>query len=461
MKRMSYLVIAMLTVMSGNVFATSDLSLTELTESEMSVETGQALFSLSYLAPGQAGNPTANTATNTGFYTLGMEAELNLNANIKNLQLGCGGANGAGGCDIDAQNVSFGCVANSAGVCTSLAPVTQPNGVTQIAGAVSDAPGNQQQLKDFVLTNPFVQLAIRNPNSASTREVVGVRLGAAQAEGPLSFGQLNTFSGYLSGRTNLTMQGQGPGRGNLAANAEDVAVTCKAPQNCATAAGRSDYTGMADYRYLGLDNAEECILIVACAQFKQLTISFTSVNRTNLATVASGNRQTQAFVSGANLGTGTHGGQAGVVKAITDSMEIERTTSIFGEGLLNAILGAIRASAATKITNQLAAGLGTTAAALNNNTYQLPFNIANVHQLNIDSDAFGLSLQKEALQYPGYVAPVTAGWALYAPESFGLTIARRTTEFVQGIVSSADARNGNIVGLEPSFRNCYGTLTFC
>lgn len=40
-----------------------------------------------------------------------MEAEVSLNANIKTMQLGCGGVNGDGACDIDAQNVSFGCIA--------------------------------------------------------------------------------------------------------------------------------------------------------------------------------------------------------------------------------------------------------------------------------------------------------------------------------------------------------------
>jgi hypothetical protein len=131
-----------------------------------------------------------------------MEAEVSLNANIKTMQLGCGGVNGDGACDIDAQNVSFGCIANDAGVCITLPKTyaSQPNGTAKNnADVLTEAQGFRQypyslinstltaspqvgnvknQMKDFVLSNPFFQFAIKNPNSASTREVVGFRIGA-------------------------------------------------------------------------------------------------------------------------------------------------------------------------------------------------------------------------------------------------------------------------------------------
>ena len=66
-----------------NTFADAK-QLTELSDKEMSQVEGQALMSLSYLAPTDAKNPMKNiTGNDIGFYKLGMEAELELNANIK------------------------------------------------------------------------------------------------------------------------------------------------------------------------------------------------------------------------------------------------------------------------------------------------------------------------------------------------------------------------------------------
>lgn len=488
--------------------AVSSLSVSKnlipLTDNELAEETGQALFNLSYLAPGDTGNPAANNSggTNTGFYTLGMEGDLALNANIKNLQLGCGGTNGAGKCDIDAQNVSFGCVANAAGNCISL-PKDTTKTPPEIDGAIPDGSSGtgalssvQSQLKDFVLSNPFLQFAIQNPNSASTRQVVGLRLGASKALGPLSFGTLNTLSGYLSGTGKITMRGQGPDlsasgdggkdNGTLAPTpAEgaldkwDVAATCETPALCPDAAGRSffvnnpkpnpptavgganqDGEDMRPFQYLGLADENICLTLV-CVRLRVLTVNFTSVQRTGLPVTASGNRITQAFIPNANLGRGTNG----AVKLITDSMKVVREESTLTAASINDLLPLIRSNVADKINKQLAAGLDTTVAKLDDDTYQIPYNLKNVHQLNIDTSqaggGFGISLQSQALQYPGYAASVPTGWALYAAKAFDLEINRRTTEFVQGIVSSSAARDGNIVGLAPSYRNCYGSLKFC
>jgi hypothetical protein len=166
---------------SAFLFASISLSnfaiandLTPLSDVELAAETGQALFNLSYLAPSQTGNSNAGM----GFYKLGLEAELQINANIKKLQLGCGGVNGAGNCDIDIDNLSL-------------------SGVSE----TSDGRASSSA----VLTNPFIQLAIKNPNTASTRELAGVRLSAEKIIGMLTFGtensaQLNgikSLSGYL------------------------------------------------------------------------------------------------------------------------------------------------------------------------------------------------------------------------------------------------------------------------
>lgn len=165
-------------------------TLESMTDDEMSAITGQALMSLSYISPTDANNLESSRTggnTNTGFYRLGMEAKLELNANIKKLQLGCGGVNGAGGCDIDFDNVSLsGLKLDSNG---------NPLAMTREERASSSAE----------LTNPYIEFAIRNPNSASTREVVGLRLGSELANGLLTIGEnngtingINSLSGYMN-----------------------------------------------------------------------------------------------------------------------------------------------------------------------------------------------------------------------------------------------------------------------
>ncbi|MFU8925510.1 hypothetical protein [Acinetobacter puyangensis] len=164
--------------LSFAVFMTpSTIAMQPLTDQELQAADGQALLNLSYLAPTDTGS-NANINGNVGFYKLGMEAELELNANIRSLQLGCGGVNGAGACDIDIDYLSL-----------------SGTGSTSEARASSSA----------VLTNPFIQLAIKNPEEAATRELVGLRLSADAIEGLLTFGLengdtasgINSLSGYL------------------------------------------------------------------------------------------------------------------------------------------------------------------------------------------------------------------------------------------------------------------------
>ncbi|QSB55075.1 hypothetical protein I6J48_05215 [Acinetobacter calcoaceticus] len=155
-------------------------TLVPMSDSELSATRGQALMSMSYIAPTDSANleKLRDSNSNVGFYKLGLDADLELNANIKRLQLGCGGANGAGACDIDIDNLSLSGLSD-----------------TNDGRASSSAK----------LTNPFIEFAIKNPNSASTREVAGVRLSAESIQGLLTFGSentttkngINSFSGYM------------------------------------------------------------------------------------------------------------------------------------------------------------------------------------------------------------------------------------------------------------------------
>ena len=147
-----------------------------MSDSELSDVSAQSLMSLSHIAPNDSSNLMSkhSSGSNVGFYKLGLEAYIDINANIKKLQLGCGGMNGDGKCDIDIQNLSL------SGLPTS----NDQSG--------SPVYSNGRASTSAKLTNPFVEFAIKNPNSASTREVVGLRLSAEQITGLLSAGIENS-----------------------------------------------------------------------------------------------------------------------------------------------------------------------------------------------------------------------------------------------------------------------------
>ncbi len=175
-----------------------------LSDDELSEMTGQALFNLAYLAPGEAKDAngaliSSSSNQNIGFYNIGMEAELELNANIKNLQLGCGGVNNSvrpAACDIDIKNLSL----------SGLPSNFVSGGVND--GSPDYSADGGRAATSALLTNPFIEFAVKNPNSSTLREIVGARFGAAEILGMLTAGINNgtapiagdgiqSLSGYL------------------------------------------------------------------------------------------------------------------------------------------------------------------------------------------------------------------------------------------------------------------------
>jgi hypothetical protein len=174
-QRNGYCVLALI----GMLFVQPVYALESLSDDELSNVDAQALLNLKYIDQGGT-NPNASI----GFYRLGLEGSIDLNANIRRLQLGCGGDKGAG-CDIDIENLRF----------------------TGVGGTSATDSG---PATDFNLTNPFIELAIKNPSIAATREFVGMRVGALSALGAMTFGEnpntsnladdtgINTLSGDLN-----------------------------------------------------------------------------------------------------------------------------------------------------------------------------------------------------------------------------------------------------------------------
>lgn len=153
------LVLGVLSAMSAHA------ALSPMPDQDLSGISGRdSLLTMNVINPGQSGNPNGNV----GFYKLTVNAKMEMNANARRVQLGCGGINGADGCDIDINYLRF------VGL-----------------GAV-DANGKPINDKgpstDFEQINPFFEMAIANPDSPTGRKIVGMRFGAEQARGILSNG---------------------------------------------------------------------------------------------------------------------------------------------------------------------------------------------------------------------------------------------------------------------------------
>ncbi|OTG93107.1 hypothetical protein [Acinetobacter sp. ANC 3832] len=172
-KPLVFALLAINSLVVTSAFAASTLQ--SMSDEQLSDTTGQALMNLSYIAPTDTNNLMSKYSSdkNIGFYKLGLEATMDLNANIKNLQLGCGGVNGAGACDIDIKNLSLSGLPTSSDV----------NGNPIYADG---RPATSAQL-----TNPFMEFAVKNPGQASTREIVGLRFSAEKISGLLSAGLTN------------------------------------------------------------------------------------------------------------------------------------------------------------------------------------------------------------------------------------------------------------------------------
>ncbi|EJO35003.1 hypothetical protein ABLT88_06045 [Acinetobacter radioresistens] len=155
-------------------------AMTELDDNALSQVEGQALLNL-VVTNGNNGSDSLGQSYNQDnikFYKLGLDAQIELNTNIKKLQLGCGGDNGTGNCDIDIDHLSL--------------------------SGISDT-SNGRVNSSALIKNPFIEFAIKNPLNSANREVQGFRVSAEAIEGLLTFGTensgtkngINAFSGYM------------------------------------------------------------------------------------------------------------------------------------------------------------------------------------------------------------------------------------------------------------------------
>ena len=396
-------------------------TLQELSDQELAESTGQALLNLSYLAPTDAGN--YESASNIGFYKLGLEANVELNANIKKLQLGCGGVNGANGCDIDIDNLS-------------------------LSGGTATSTNTERASSDAVLTNPFIQIAIKNPDSASTREIVGIQLSAEKVVGLLTLGEsnsttpngINSFSGYMK-------VGSATGTATTAARTMTYSDTGQA--------------------ITGRINASGVLLNFSSTDYNLALSSATAALTTDEA-IVSGNRVTTANLTG--------------------SADISPIN--FAGSLAASVLSGL-----VTLNKNVTGSISGLKAAVT-----VDENLGYIHAINVNNPA-SLSLQGQAIHWPGTDATAQKGWWLGFDDTINIgsvspsaqvTITNAVLQQVVSPISTALYNNptpcslvnclvsdlaigdvnlsGTIVNFPLSnlqlsaqtfAPNCYGTLTFC
>lgn len=193
---MSRIGVLMTTVLTVMWFGQSRAALEPMSDEALSSVSGQALFVADKIGP--TGGGSGASPTDFTFYRVGLDALLELNMNIDEFKLGCGGVNDqltSSVCDIDMDYVRF--MGRGAGQ-------TSPDG--------EPIPGAGQPVQDdFELLRPYLEIAVRNDDSRTGREVVGLKIGAESADGYFGAGQVecrgndpachsgvNAISGFLN-----------------------------------------------------------------------------------------------------------------------------------------------------------------------------------------------------------------------------------------------------------------------
>lgn len=173
----------LLMVLGGSGSAQAELK--PMSERAMSEVTGREFFVAEHF-DGNAADNNPDNYNQFDYYRLMLNANLELNANIERLQLGCGGINDAldpSVCDVDMEHV-------------------------RLMGRGDDS-GNPLSAGDegslFELTRPYLEFAIKNDDSKVNREVVGVKLGAQSADGYMGVGRR-----FPQGQNGCTDANEGP-----------------------------------------------------------------------------------------------------------------------------------------------------------------------------------------------------------------------------------------------------------
>ena len=164
--------------------------MSELSDDALSDVVGQAgsLFVADHIGPNELTGAPADGTANFDFYRMGMDVKMSFNLNMSKFQLGCGGVNDllttSPACDLDIDYLGF------MGI---NAAADRP----AYNAANADVNGKFGPESLFELTRPYIELAIKNDNSPTQREVVGIKIGGQKINGAIRMGR--DYTGFQSG----------------------------------------------------------------------------------------------------------------------------------------------------------------------------------------------------------------------------------------------------------------------
>lgn len=412
-------------------------TMTEMDDDSLRDVSGQGLF-VADMVRGDELTGANEYSTPFNFYRIGMDGEMQLNLNMSKLQLGCGGINdhlsGHAGCDIDIDYVTM-------------------------MGRDGYEAGDSQS--PVILDRPYMEFAIKNDDTRTMREVVGIKIGAATVNGFMATGRR-----YYQGVTNEENNG-------FASSCNPSAATGSGVVGCHS--GLNTVSG-----FLGTD------------------LSLTMRVKANICALG--------IVFGACLGAiGLDAwGCTGRTATNVDLCGTNQSDSVFVDlaGTRMQTLG-LRAAELTLNGSGVVAALQ--ALGLNDVYAQLNTDARSVHGLAfVDTSDFFLSFQREAVAYPryskitpteeftqngqmgvaldacattnmdtsrchsAYAVPANTGWWLNAPSA----------KLVDVFNDDFDLGNQTVIDVLPLLaapgfliehtefqmqraQNCYGSSTFC
>jgi len=325
-------------------------AMVELGDEQLSDVTGQAFIQM-------GATEGAGISSDVMFYKAGLDAEVEINLNIEKLQLGCTATSINGQfCDIDIDNFSL-------------------SGKTWTDGRPDSSA---------ILTRPFFEFAVKNDQSKTLREVVGIRLSSENASGMLTLGDqtpsmtdaesrngINSLSGYMN---------IGSASGTAITEARPMSYD-DTTYNGQTYAGLGEpITGNLWLTVLGIVND---VVGVSSTDY-ELLLESTSANVVTSPTVVSGRRLTSVQLDGT---------------ATIDPVSFSGPMRVYVQNLLG--LG-INLNLDKEVTGRIT-GLGANVA--------INESLAYIHKIEADNP-FSLSMQMENVLWPDAAAAAQQGWWL-------------------------------------------------
>lgn len=391
-------------------------ALTPISDRELAATTGQALLTSDYIAPNSLTGSDGIT-TNFGFYRMGLDAIVENNINIDKLQLGCGGFNNniKVGCDIDLDFVSMLGLRNGS---TSVQPTTGVSGQRDALGQLTrNEFAGSPATSGFMMTRPYLTIAVANPDNPQMREVVGFKFGAQSVSGYMGIGRV-----YQGGETN-----------------RETGETCTAT-NSQSLGCHSGLNSLSGYMHVKVSGA---IPMDGSVLGGIASIIDPSTNLNNPGDTSN------ACFGATNLGS----------NCTTSTAPI--TADIAGTRI-NTLSVVLPTNAHAKVR---ALGIVTLRLDLKLVTY-LNQNLRFIHGFATENTGdFFLSFQRQQVSWPkydktGYAVTANAGWWMNIPEVSTENLAgAKLTVNESGIPTTLSVSNLELRSVPPI--NCYGNYRYC